>query len=86
MPNPHAVFLTCADGRIMPDIITAGGPGDLYTVRNVGNLVPTDPAERSVDAALSQSQLCGSRTTCKKNSSIWRTALMNWSRSTGLVT
>jgi carbonic anhydrase len=50
--KPNAVFLTCADARIMPDIITASGPGDLYTVRNVGNLVPTDPADRSVDAAL----------------------------------
>ncbi len=50
--TPNAVFLTCADARIMPDVITASGPGDLYTVRNVGNLVPTDPADRSVDAAL----------------------------------
>jgi carbonic anhydrase len=50
--KPHAVFLTCADARIVPDVITASGPGDLYTVRNVGNLVPTDPADRSVDAAL----------------------------------
>ena len=50
--QPSAVFLTCADARIMPDVITASGPGDLYTIRNVGNLVPTDPADRSVDAAL----------------------------------
>jgi len=28
----------------------------------------------------------GSLTTCTKNSSIWRTAFMNWSKSTGLVT
>src|SRR6478672_12705540 len=27
----------------------------------------------------------GSLTTCTKNSSIWRTAFMNWSKSTGLV-
>lgn len=51
-PNPDTVFLTCADSRILPDIITASRPGDLYIVRNVGNLVPVDPAERSVDAAL----------------------------------
>jgi carbonic anhydrase len=50
--NPDTVFLTCADSRILPDVITASRPGDLYIVRNVGNLVPTDPAERSVDAAL----------------------------------
>ncbi|KAA1250336.1 carbonic anhydrase [Mycobacterium simiae] len=51
-PNPDTVFLTCADSRIMPDVITASRPGDLYIIRNVGNLVPTDPTERSVDAAL----------------------------------
>lgn len=51
-PNPDTLFLTCADSRILPDTITASRPGDLYIVRNVGNLVPIDPAERSVDAAL----------------------------------
>lgn len=50
--NPDTLFLTCADSRILPDTITASRPGDLYIVRNVGNLVPDDPADRSVDAAL----------------------------------
>ncbi|BBX74597.1 carbonic anhydrase [Mycobacterium shinjukuense] len=50
--NPDELFLTCADSRILPNVITASGPGDLYTVRNFGNLVPLDPADRSVDAAL----------------------------------
>ncbi len=50
--NPYALFLTCADSRILPNVITASGPGDLYTVRNFGNLVPTGAHDRSVDAAL----------------------------------
>jgi carbonic anhydrase len=51
-PNPHTVLLTCADSRVPAAVIAAGAPGAPFTVRNVGNVVPTDPSERSVDAAL----------------------------------
>ena len=50
--GPDTMFLTCADARLVPDVITASGPGDLYIVRNVGNLVPTESADESVNAAL----------------------------------
>lgn len=50
--DPDALFLTCGDSRILPNVITASGPGDLFTIRNVGNVVPTDPADGSVDASL----------------------------------
>lgn len=37
---PEYLFITCADSRIVPDMILGTGPGDLFISRSVGNVIP----------------------------------------------
>jgi len=41
--NPQELFITCSDPRIFPSLITQNSPGDLFVVRNAGNIVPSWP-------------------------------------------
>jgi carbonic anhydrase len=38
--TPHAVFIACSDSRIVPNLIVQSEPGDLFILRNAGNIVP----------------------------------------------
>lgn len=38
--EPHTFFIACADSRIDPEAITQSKPGELFVLRNIGNLIP----------------------------------------------
>jgi carbonic anhydrase len=48
--NPHTLFITCSDSRVQAELITQSRPGDLFVVKNVGNIVPPASATGSTNS------------------------------------
>ncbi len=57
--QPEALFITCSDSRINPNLITQTDPGDLFIVRNAGNIVPPFGPTNGGEAATVEFALVG---------------------------
>lgn len=53
--SPEVMVIGCCDSRVSPEVIFDAGPGELFVVRNIANLVPVyqpDGGAHGVSAAL----------------------------------
>lgn len=59
--KPDALFIACSDSRVVPNLFASTNPGDLFVLRNMGNLIPPSSSlceENSAQAAIEFSVFC----------------------------
>jgi carbonic anhydrase len=49
--KPMAIFISCSDSRVIPSLITQTDPGELFILRNAGNIIPPFGASNGGEAA-----------------------------------
>ncbi len=57
--SPEVLFITCSDSRINPNLLTQTEPGELFILRNAGNLVPPYGALQGGEAATIEFAVAG---------------------------
>ncbi len=50
--HPEILFISCSDSRINPNLVTSAEPGELFILRNAGNIIPTYDAGGSEAATI----------------------------------
>ncbi len=60
--KPKATLLTCSDSRIDPCLLTSAEPGDLFIIRNAGNMVPAGNVEGCSELASLEFAVCALKT------------------------
>lgn len=50
--HPRALFITCSDSRVLPNLITQTNPGELFISRVMGGMVPAHGAHGGVSATI----------------------------------
>jgi len=57
--SPETLFITCSDSRINPNLLTQTEPGELFILRNAGNIVPPYSTSQGGEAATIEFAVAG---------------------------
>jgi carbonic anhydrase len=52
--SPETLLITCSDSRVVPELLASIDPGELFVMRNVGNMIPPAAVDGSSTGDLSE--------------------------------